>query len=87
MPRGIGNVETIDRYLFDQEDVRAIELRPIEVRAYGNFAFAHYVVIIVEGQSDGSLRTYEERWTDILLKENDRWYWIGDHGGPTTNNR
>ncbi len=87
MPRGVGNLETIGRYMFDQADVRAIELRPIEVRAYGNFAFAHYVVIIVDGHPDGSLRTYEERWTDILIRENDRWYWIGDHGGPVPNNQ
>jgi ketosteroid isomerase-like protein len=87
VPRGIRNVETIGRYLFDQADVRAIELRPIEVRAYGNFAFAHYVAIAVEGHPDGSVETHEERWTDILIKENDRWYWIGDHGGPLAGNR
>lgn len=82
VPRGIHNVETIGRYLFDRADVRALELRPIEVRAYGNFAFAHYVVIAVEGRPDGSEVTHQERWTDILIRENGRWYWIGDHGGP-----
>ena len=36
---------------------------------------------VVRGQ-DGQDVEERIRWTDVLLKENGRWHWIADHGGP-----
>lgn len=58
----------------------AFEVRPFAVKVYGNFAFAHYLHIGVEEQPDGSAQTVQTAWTDLMLMENGRWYWIGDHG-------
>ena len=33
---------------------------------------------------DGKEKPSEGRWTDILMKQGDKWVLIGDHGGKTS---
>ena len=51
----------------------------------GNFAFVDYHYMEVTKDKDGKRDTEIGRWTDILIREGDRWVMIGDHGGRTNN--
>ncbi len=79
-PRGKKYAESIGAYITARQATRATELRPFTVRVYGNFAFAHYLRTWLEEQPDGSVVENKIAWTDLMLRENGRWYWIGDHG-------
>lgn len=79
IPRGKGKLMTIGRYLIESSRVVSYEARPLEVRIYGNLAFAHYLMTTLE-EKEGTVETSITRWTDLMIKENDTWLWIGDHG-------
>ena len=79
-PRGKKREESIGAYLTAHQVIRASERRPFTVRVYGDFAFAHYLLTALEEQPDGSFRENKIAWTDLLLRENGQWSWIGDHG-------
>ena len=34
----------------------------------------------LEEQPDGTIVEHKTAWTDLLLRENGQWSWIGDHG-------
>ena len=56
------------------------ELRPVAIKVFPDFAFAHYYVTAVtkagptEKAGEGSLRI-----TDIFRKKGEKWFWIGGH--------
>lgn len=56
------------------------ELRPVAIKVFPDFAFAHYYVTAVtkagpgEKGGQGSLRI-----TDIFRKKGDTWFWVGGH--------
>jgi ketosteroid isomerase-like protein len=81
VPRGKAYQETIGKYLINVETVMAWELRPIDIKVYGNVGFAHYFLVFVVKDAEGKHRVDTARWTDIMLKEGGKWRWIGDHGG------
>jgi len=78
------NKRSIEKFLpFDlQDDILAADLRPISIRVFGNFAIAHYFLAEVTESASGEAVRGNMIWTDILLKEGNRWYWVADHGGP-----
>ncbi len=78
--RGKELAATIYRYFIEKADIPAYELRPLAIRVADNMAFAHYLLTTAERQPDGTDKIVRVRWTDIMLKENGQWYWIGDHG-------
>jgi ketosteroid isomerase-like protein len=55
-------------------------IKPLGIRVYGEFAFVHYYYYIVR-EVEGKQKTDFGRWTDILMKQGDKWVMIGDHGG------
>ena len=59
----------------------AYDLRPISIRVFGDFAIAHYSLTQALRMPDGELVREEMIWTDIMLKQGNRWRWVADHGG------
>ncbi len=57
------------------------EIKPLAIKIYGDVAFTHYYFSFVQEMPDGKKRSEHGRWTDILLKQGDKWLMIGDHGG------
>jgi ketosteroid isomerase-like protein len=55
-------------------------IKPLGIKVYGDVAFVHYYYYIVR-EADGKKTWEQGRWTDILLKQGDKWVMIGDHGG------
>ena len=82
VPRTADAERKFSRLRFETTEIRGYDLRPIAIRVHGDFAIAHYYLEqIVRGQ-DGMDVEERVRWTDVLARENGRWQWIGDHGGP-----
>jgi ketosteroid isomerase-like protein len=57
------------------------DVQPLSVSVQGNVAFAHYVYTRLYKDSEGKEKREAGRWTDILLKDGNKWVLIGDHGG------
>ena len=62
------------------------DIKPVAIQIYGNVAFVHYYYTEVYKDVEGKQKSSSGRWTDILLKQGDRWLMIGDHGGQTSKN-
>ena len=59
-------------------------ITPVVIQVYGNIAFVHYYYSSVDKAGDSPAKTNSGRWTDILMKQGDKWVMIGDHGGQTS---
>ena len=59
------------------------DIKPVGIKIHGNVAFAHYYYATVYKDADDKQKTERGRYTDILIKEGDRWLFIGWHGGET----
>jgi len=59
----------------------AYDLRPISIRVFGDFAVVHYSLTQALRMPDGEVVRERMIWTDIMLKQGNRWRWVADHGG------
>ncbi len=82
VPRDLNTTRTMVPYFFETRNTRAYELRPIAIRVHGNVAVIHYFYTEIQQLADGSENIEQGRWTDIMLKQDGKWVWIADHGGP-----
>ncbi|MDO8539976.1 MAG: nuclear transport factor 2 family protein [Opitutaceae bacterium] len=57
------------------------DLQPVTVRVHGNIAYAHYLFTRVVKDAEGKQKREAGRWTDILMKDGNKWVMIADHGG------
>ncbi len=57
------------------------DLQPLTVRVQGNIAYAHYLFTRVFKDAEGKQKREVGRWTDILMKDGNKWVLIADHGG------
>ena len=71
------------RYYYPNFKNLFYDIRPVGVKVFGNAAFVHYYFYSEGIDSDGKKVVSKGRWTDILMKEGDKWLMIGDHGGET----
>ena len=78
IPRSKSNYETIGRFFVDNVKTAAHEMRPLEIMVLGNVAVVHYYGFTIY---EGSMNVVQDKWTDIMLKEDGTWRWIADHGG------
>lgn len=65
--------------------VLVYELNPVGIKIFGSTAFAHYLYSLIYKDQEGKEKKATGRWTDILLKQGDKWLLIGDHGGAMPN--
>jgi ketosteroid isomerase-like protein len=60
------------------------DMKPVAIGVFGNFAFADYYYVYIYKDAEGKEKSSSGRWTDILMKQGDKWLIIGDHGGRTS---
>ena len=60
------------------------DLQPVSIKIHGNVAFVHYHYVQIAKNSEGKDKESSGRWTDILMKQGDKWVLIGDNGGRTS---
>lgn len=78
VPRSKAYFNTVTRYMMQNLSVGAHDMRPVSIQVIGDVAVVHYYVFMV---FEGSPEVSQDRWTDVLVKENGVWKWIADHGG------
>ena len=57
------------------------QITPTAIVVKGNFAIAHYYYVILNENYDKKIEREIGRWTDILIKEENKWQFIGWQGG------
>lgn len=59
-------------------------VQPAAIAIHDNVAIVHYYWSQVTQASGDKEKESSGRWTDILMKQGDKWVLIGDHGGTTS---
>jgi len=59
-------------------------ITPARIWVKGDFAYVHYYYVQVFEDSQGKPTTEKGRYTDILMKKENKWIMVGDHGGKTS---
>jgi hypothetical protein len=57
------------------------QITPAAIIVKDNFAIAHYYYVILNENYDKKIEREIGRWTDILIKEGDKWFFIAWQGG------
>jgi ketosteroid isomerase-like protein len=71
------------RFFVPRRTLEFYEITPLAIVIHGDVAVVHYYYMEVAKNSEGKVRTEHGRWTDILVKQGDRWVLFADHGGAT----
>ena len=56
-------------------------LKPAGIKIHGDVAIVHYYYTRTFVDASGEQHSDAGKWTDILMKQGDRWVMIADHGG------
>ena len=86
MPQNKATVKKSIEYRWKTIKFMLIQLDPVGIQIHGNIAFAHYYFSVTFKDSEGKEQNVAGRYTDILMKQGDKWLLIGDHGGQTSKN-
>lgn len=68
------------QFAFQGVKILIYDIKPLGIKVFGDFAFVHYYYSFVR-ERDGKKENEHGRWTDILMKQGNKWVMIGDHGG------
>ena len=80
-PRSKSSTRMWDRFNDEQGNMVAHELYPLEIVIEGDTAIAHYLYSSAYENKDGEVKTSHGRFTDILVRTDDGWKFLGWHGG------
>ena len=73
-------------HFFETTKILLQEIQPVAIKIHGNMAIVHYYYSRLVKDVEGKERNRSGRWTDILMKQGDKWLLIADHGGPSPTN-
>jgi len=73
------------KYYFETTKIVQWNIMPVGIKIHDNVAFVHYYFSGIEKDKDGKEKVLSGRFTDILMKEGNKWLIIGDHGGELSN--
>ena len=62
------------------------EIKPVGINIHDNVAIVQYYYSRILSDVEGKEKTISGRWTDVLMKQEDKWVMIGDHGGASATN-
>jgi len=80
-PRSKSSTRMWDRFADEQGNVVAHELYPLEIVVHADTAIVHYLYSTAYKDKDGEIEMNSGRFTDILVRTEDGWKFIGWHGG------
>jgi ketosteroid isomerase-like protein len=84
LPAGKAAAKASWAHDFPLTEVFYHEVTPISILVKGDTAVAHYVIAAHYKNEKGEHESFEQRWTDTLVKEGGKWLLLADHGGPTS---
>jgi ketosteroid isomerase-like protein len=85
-PRDKTSVRKWTTYSWPKMKVLVYEIKPAAIGIYGNVAIVHYYYDTLVKDSTEKENREKGRWTDILMKQGDKWVMIGDCGEPSATN-
>ena len=80
-PRSVSSTRMWDRFNSEQGKLVAHELYPLEIVVEGDTAIAHYLYSSAYEDKKGDVETSHGRYTDVLVRTEDGWKFLGWHGG------
>jgi len=80
-PRSKSSTRMWDRFNNEQGQIVAHELYPLEIVVEGDTAIVHYLYSSAYQNKKDEVKTTHGRYTDILVRTEDGWKFIGWHGG------
>jgi ketosteroid isomerase-like protein len=86
LPSDKAAVKKFSEYDMKTSTVLVYDIRPAAIVVYGTSAFVDYYYFMIYKDAEGKEKSERGRWTDILIKQGDKWMMIGDHGGQTPKN-
>jgi ketosteroid isomerase-like protein len=84
LPMDKAAVKKFVEYDFKTTKTLVSNIKPVAIGVFGNFAYVHYYYSFVYKDVEGKEKSSSGRWTDILMKQGDKWVMVGDHGGRTS---
>jgi ketosteroid isomerase-like protein len=84
LPNDKATVRKFVEYEFKNSKTLVSSIKPAAIGVFGNFAYVHYYYSVLYKDAEGKEKAESGRWTDILMKQGDKWVMIGDHGGRTS---
>jgi ketosteroid isomerase-like protein len=78
--------EKFIRHYLPKTTTALYTVAPEAIWVKGDFAFVHYSYTEVEVDMEGKEKLNAGRWTDILMKDGNKWVMVGDSGGETSGN-
>jgi ketosteroid isomerase-like protein len=84
LPMDKASLRKFIEYDFKTSKTILSDIKPVAISIFGNFAYVHYYYSVVYKDAEGKEKSESGRWTDILMKQGDKWVIIGDHGGRTS---
>ena len=78
-----------DRRVFIKRSFETLEsvfyaLKPVGIKIHGDVAIVHYFYTDTSKDAKGEEETVSGYWTDILMKQGEKWVMIGDAGGAVS---
>ena len=74
----------LERFFETGEKQVLLILKPVGIKLHGNVAIVHYFYSETIRHTDGTEESDKGRWTDILVKQGNKWVMIADAGGAIT---
>lgn len=84
LPMDKAAVRKFVEYEFKTSKTILTNIKPAGIGIFGNVAVVHYYYVTIYKDAEGKEKSGAGRWTDILMKQGDKWVMIGDHGGRTS---
>ena len=81
LPRGKAAVQEWERYSAENSQTLVQELYPVGIVVVGSTAVAHYYYSTAAEDRNGKRKTTHGRYTDVLIKQDDKWTFIAWRGG------
>ncbi len=81
MPRNKSNANKWFNAYKPISKILEYQISPVGIIVKDKIAVAHYYARVLNETYDGKKESETSRWTDILIKEGDRWLYISYQGG------
>ncbi len=79
-PRGKESIGRWSRFGDETTESLELELFPLTIIVHGDMAVVHYFSSWAQRDANGEMSTQHFKQTDIVVREGDRWLFIGWHG-------
>ncbi len=82
-----GSKSTAKKFIdhdYKTEKTVLYNVTPVSINVLGNVAIANYYYTKIVKDAEGKEKSRSGRWTDVLMKQGDKWVLIGDQGGQTS---